>query len=72
MAENRVTNDVVETAIVRASVPGNARTTNHVAEVALLKDIVPGALARVTCAVAEVAVLRASGGGGRSFGCVIG
>lgn len=62
MPENRVTAEMLETAIVRTSVPGDARVTAHSFEVALLKDVVPGGSARVTAQTLEVAIVRATGG----------
>lgn len=66
MAENRVTAETVETAIIRASVPGDARLTSHSVEVALLKDVVPGGFARLTVLTVEVAIVRPTGNAARA------
>lgn len=68
MAENRVTAEMMEVAIARASVPGNARLTAEMIEVALLKNIDPGGNARVTTEFLEVAILVSTGAAGARTG----
>lgn len=58
MAENRVTAEMLEAAIVRPSVPGNARVTTEMIEVAMLKNVAPGGDARLTAEMLEVAIWR--------------
>jgi hypothetical protein len=55
--DTRVTTELLETGIVRSSVPGNARVSTEVLEVGLLR-VAPGANARVTTELIEVAIWR--------------